>query len=77
MLNLDADALPIVVMEDDPIHTATHPFCSIDPTCPCHEDPDGIAQVAAFVEQGLLTPTEATGFVAGTLLDWDEQEVHA
>ena len=56
---------PIVIMEDDLIHTTDHPFCSTDPTCPCHEDPDLLAEVAEAVQQGLLTPQEATLFVAG------------
>src|SRR6266851_4717427 len=29
-----ADDLLIVVMEDEPVHTDSHPFCS-DPTCEC------------------------------------------
>jgi hypothetical protein len=58
---------PIVIpMEDDLIHTADHPFCSIDPpTCPCHEDHELIAEVAMQVEQGLLTSDEATQVIAG------------
>ncbi len=51
-------------MEDPLIQSAEHPFCS-DPTCPCHEDQELLSDVAHAVEQGLLTPTEATRFVKG------------
>lgn len=53
--------------EDDLLHTPTDPFCQ-DPSCPCHEDPLLIAEVAAQVENGLLTPTEATRLVKGEML---------
>lgn len=57
---------PVVIrMEVDLIHTQEHPFCSIDPTCPCHEDPELLTDVAQAVEQGLLTPDEATRVVMG------------
>ncbi len=56
---------PIVIPMEDPIlHTQSHPFCS-DPTCPCKEDPELLSDVAHAVEQGLLTPDEATRFVEG------------
>ena len=54
-----------ILMEDPIIHTAEHPFCSIDPSCPCHDDPELIAEVHLKVEQGLLTPDEAARFVQG------------
>ena len=57
----------VISMEDDPLHTDGNPFC-YDATCGCHEDPLLIAQVAQFVEDGLLTPAEATNFVAGEML---------
>lgn len=60
------DIVP-VIMEDDLLHTDETPFC-YDVTCPCHEDPLLITQVATFVEDGLLTHEEATAFVAGRLL---------
>lgn len=47
------------------LHPPEKPFCFVDPTCPCHEDQTLIAEVAAFVAQGLMTPDEATDFVAG------------
>ncbi len=60
---------PIVILiEDNPIHTDEQPFCSIDPTCPCHEDPKSIAAVAEAVARGELTPDEATNFVSGKMV---------
>jgi hypothetical protein len=60
---------PIVIpMEDDLIHTKEYPFCSTDPTCPCHEDPARIAAVAEAVTRGELTSEEATQFVSGQLV---------
>ncbi len=57
---------PIVIrMEVELIHTQEHPFCNIDPTCSCHEDPELLTDVAQAVEQGLLTPDEATRVVMG------------
>jgi hypothetical protein len=62
------DQLIVILIEDDPIHTEEHPFCSTDPTCPCHEDPARIAAVADAVARGELTPEEATQFVSGKLV---------
>ena len=45
--------------------TQEHPFCSMDPTCPRHEDPERIHAEAKAVSRGELTPEEATGFVSG------------
>ncbi len=60
---------PIVIpMEDDLIHTQAYPFCSTDPACPCHEDPELLSDVAQAVGQGLLTPDEATRVVLGKTL---------
>jgi|GEM_PF-1703998 hypothetical protein len=58
----------IVLMEDPIIHTDEHPLCSIDPTCLCHEDPELISEVQAAVEQGLITPEEATLIIQGKTL---------
>lgn len=59
---------PIIIpMEDDLVHTDEHPFCD-DPACGCHEAPEMIAEVAQEVANGLLTPQEASAFVAGKLL---------
>ncbi len=58
----------LVLMEDEIIHTDDHPFCSIDPTCGCHEDLELIAEVHAAVEQGLITPEEAMLIIQGKTL---------
>lgn len=55
----------VIPVEDELLHTPEKPFCFVDPTCPCHEDQTLIAEVAAFVAQGIMTPDEATEFVAG------------
>lgn len=57
-----------VVPVDYLLHTPGNPFCPVDPSCPCHEDSDNIAQVASFVQNGLMTPEEATDFVAGKMI---------
>ncbi|HVB25726.1 MAG TPA: hypothetical protein VNG51_27565 [Ktedonobacteraceae bacterium] len=54
--------------EADMLHRQGNPFCPIDPTCPCHEDPTLIAEVAEYVTDGLLTPMEATDFVKGHMV---------
>jgi hypothetical protein len=60
-----------IPMEDDLVHTNDQPICA-DPTCPDKDDDDLLAQatqlVALYVEDGLLTPDEATRFVQGRQL---------
>ena len=58
----------IVLMEDEMIHTDDHPFCGIDPTCGCHEDPELLAEVHEAVKQGLITPEQATLIIQGKTL---------
>jgi predicted RNA-binding protein associated with RNAse of E/G family len=58
----------LVLMEDPIIYTDDHPFCSIDLTCGCHEDLELISEVNAAVEQGLITPEEATLIIQGKTL---------
>jgi len=55
----------VIPVEDELLHTPETPFCFVDPQCPCHEDHTLIAEVSEFVAQGLMTPAEATDFVAG------------
>ncbi len=57
----------VIPMEDELEHTDLYPFCP-DQTCYCHEDDEAIAAVYQAVEDGLLTPDEATDFVLGRLL---------
>jgi hypothetical protein len=56
---------PIPVTVDEVFHTDDSPFCWVDATCPCHEDPMLILQVAEALDNGLLTEDEATRLVAG------------
>ena len=56
-----------VPMEDDLVHTDDSPFC-LDPTRPDREDEEAINAVAQQVEDGLLTPDEATRTVQGRQL---------
>ncbi len=58
------DNFSYVVPVDELIHTNENPFCW-DSTCPCHEDPTLISEVAENVQDGLMTSQEATDFVAG------------
>ncbi len=54
-----------VVPTDAPIHTAEHSFCRLDPACPCYEDPDNIQALSQAIQEGYLTPEEATRIVQG------------
>jgi hypothetical protein len=54
-----------IPMEDDILHTEESPFCGIDPKCGCHEDPEVIAAIADAVNDGLLTPHEASLVIVG------------
>jgi hypothetical protein len=55
-------------MEDDLVHTAENPVCG-DPTCPDKTNEELLAeyagQIAPYVQDGLLTPDEATRLVQG------------
>ncbi len=59
-----ADNFIPVVPTDEPEHTPEKPFCC-NPACPCHEDELLIFQVFLHVQNGLMTPAEATDFVKG------------
>ena len=56
-----------IPLEDDLVHADHAPLCS-DPTCPCHEESDTLDSFAQHVQDGLLTPEEATRFVQGRQL---------
>ncbi len=58
------DNFAYIVPVDYELHTPEKPFCH-DQTCPCHEDEFLIFQVSLHVQDGLLTPDEATDFVKG------------
>jgi hypothetical protein len=53
-----------VIPTDYKEHTDYNPFCWNE-TCPCHEDNEAIAAVNQSVQDGLLTPGEATDIVKG------------
>jgi len=53
-----------VIPVDYILHEQAKPFC-YDNTCDCHSDPELISEVNQFVQNGLMTSTEATNFVAG------------
>ncbi|OLB53648.1 MAG: hypothetical protein AUF64_04005 [Chloroflexi bacterium 13_1_20CM_54_36] len=62
-----ADNFIPVVPVDHIEHTEENPFC-YDAACDCHEDDEAIAAVYQAVQDGLITPEEATDFVLGRLL---------
>ncbi len=53
-----------VVPSDTPVHTAENPFCG-DTTCPCYEDPDNIEALNQAIQEGVITPEEATDIIKG------------
>jgi hypothetical protein len=57
----------MIPLDDELEHTPLQPFC-YDTTCPCHEDDEAIAAVYQAMQDGLITPEEATDFVLGRLL---------
>ncbi len=58
------DNFAYLVPVDYELHTPEKPFC-FDQSCDCHEDDLLIAEVSLHVQDGLLTPDEATDFVNG------------
>lgn len=63
---------PISIPMDDPlVHTVDTPVCA-DPTCPDKKDDDLLTEVAQqitpYVQDGLLTPAEATRLAQGRQL---------
>jgi len=56
-----------VIPVDYKQHSDGRPFCW-DQTCPCHEDEGAIHQINEAVEDGLITPKEATDFVNGRMV---------
>ena len=58
------DNFAYILPVDEVEHTPESPFC-YDPTCDCHEDQIEIARVAQHIQDGLITPDEATDFVTG------------
>ncbi len=58
--------IPVIVVEYKE-HTISRPSCW-NPSCPCHEDSEAIAEVNQAIQNGLMTPEEATLGVFGKLL---------
>lgn len=58
------DNFSYVIPVDYELHTPDKLFC-YDQACECHEDELAIFQVSLHVQDGLLTPDEATDFVKG------------
>jgi hypothetical protein len=54
----------VIPVEDVILHTEESLFCVVDPTCRCHEDPELLAAIADAVNDGLLTPYEASLVIA-------------
>jgi hypothetical protein len=61
--NQNSDEEYTVDVVDIPQHTPGH-MCW-DPTCPCHDDPEIIGGINQHVQDGLLTPDNATDIVKG------------
>ena len=61
MSNIRFDSYPS--MGED-AHTDEHAFCT-DMTCPCHEDSEAINTVGDYVENGLMTNSEADQYYHG------------
>jgi hypothetical protein len=60
----------IPVIESDMTHSVDYPFCdlTLHPDCPCREDQENITAVNEMVQDGLLTPEEATRYVQGKMI---------
>lgn len=61
---LDPDDFTYLVPVVYDLHSPEKPFC-YDAACACHEDDVLIFQVWLYVQNGLMTPDEATVFVEG------------
>jgi hypothetical protein len=54
----------VPVVGDDSVHSDEFPFCG-DMPCPCHEDNEAIGQVGGYVDDGLMTTSEADQIYRG------------
>ena len=59
------DNFAYIVLVESTYHAEDTPFCFADPDCPCHENKEAIERVQQWVQQGLMTPEEATNFILG------------
>jgi hypothetical protein len=62
------DNFTYLIFVDHILHTPDKPFC-YDAACECHEDDVLIFQVSLHVQDGLMTPDEATDFVKGKVYE--------
>ncbi len=60
------NSVPVIPV-DYKEHTEAKPFCW-NSGCSCHKDQDAISQVNQYVQDGLLTPEEATYLVNGKMV---------
>jgi hypothetical protein len=58
------DNFVLVVPDAQPLHTPEQPFCG-DPTCPCYEDPQNIADISQAIKDGLITSDDANHIIKG------------
>lgn len=67
---MDVRYIPVVLMDDEPLHTDEHPFCGSE-SCPCHDTATNGELFEEYIERpimdGLLTASE------GLRLYWGEQ----
>lgn len=54
-----------IVLVESTYHTKDKPFCFADDHCPCHENQEAKQAVWQWVQEGLMTPQEATNFILG------------
>ncbi len=58
------DNFTYLILVEHVLHTPEKPFC-YNQACECHEDDVLIFHVSLYVQDGLMTPNEATDFVMG------------
>jgi len=59
-----ADNFIPVIPDTNICHTKEHPFCG-DPTCLCYGDKDNIAAINDAINDGIITPDDATRIMKG------------
>ena len=61
------DNFSYIVLVESTYHTDEQPFCFTDGNCPCHEDQEAVKRVEEWIQEGLLTPQEATNYISGKI----------
>lgn len=67
LLAQSPDNFMYIILVDEIEHTPDKPFCW-DQACPDKEDQEEIAKVFQWVQDGLMTPNEATDFINGRMV---------